>query len=754
MDDNSLTLGQPDDAELAAVLVADHVVHAEVAIVWMTDTADGWRVLYANPNAMEVLGVRTQAEVRALALPAGVDRLPTTVSRGLTGPELLSALRLVAGYASESSRQLDVRLGPRFQARRFATAGISGIKLVGRHGELAAELQRSAEAAQRIISSHFEHAGVEVFMKDLDGRYVFVNENFRAAWQRQGEDLTGLTDFEILGPELAVQYQEEDRQVLATNAPIEVEGVAGRVDGTHVFRVVKFPVHDADGQIVGVGGVATDVTDALRSQTALAVSEERFRLAFEYASEGFAVISLDNKVLQVNDRLCEIVGRSREELMRPSIESPERQEMFEEWAPAALATGHTAFNRVFTKPDGSKVYVRLSIAVVRSADGEPLHYVSMITDETERRALELRARQAEKLETVGQLAGGIAHDINNLLGGILGYAELVKSAQDDPEVIEQCEQVIGAALRASDYTSRLLSFARPTAQVADRFDLHEIVDEVVHMLRHSVDPGISVSVDLQAPNPVVDGNPSQLHGALLNLGLNARDAIDGEGTIKIATMTGRDSPWSVRVEVSDNGAGIPADRLDRVFDPFYTTKSKGRGTGLGLTSVLAAVHQHRGTVTVDSEEGRGSTFAIEVPVAQRRHRRGGTADDAGLSAGTRVLVVDDDDVVRFVVAEALRHAGCEVIEAADGTEAITELERQAAPPEAVVFDLRMPGMGGDALFAALQQRWPSIATVLMSGFGGDEDAEALRERGVGAVLQKPFRTDELLSTLARCVQLA
>ena len=755
MGDTPPTPTAPDPDGLAAALVADHVAHAEVAIVWLTRDGGQWRIAHANPNAINVLGTADLAEVRTTALTQRINRMRNVATGGLTRGELLDAIGVVAAHADEPTEQLAERLGPRYLARPFAAGGIAGIKLVARHGDLAAELRRNAEAVERIVAAYFEHANAEVFMKDIDGRYVIVNDQFRGAWQREGEELTGLTDFELLPAEDAERYVAEDRHVIATNTPLETEGVSDRSDGQHVFRVVKFPVHGPDGELVGVGGVATDVTEALRSRAALAVSEERFRLAFVHASEGMALVSLDSVILQVNDRGCEILGRSRDDIVGHSAAEfyhPDHQFSLDEWAAQVHDAGSTSTERVFAKPDGSAVYVRNSTAVVRDADGRPLHYVTMVSDETERRALELRARQAEKLEAVGQLAGGIAHDVNNLLGGILGYAELVKAAQTHPDVIHQCEQVIGAALRAADYTSRLLSFARPPDQMTERFDVHEIVDEVVQMLRHSADSAIEITSELGAPNAVVDGSPSQLHGALLNLGLNARDAISGAGSITIRTAAGRELVGAVRIEVGDTGIGIAPDRIDRVFDPFYTTKSDGRGTGLGLTSVLATVHQHRGTLTVDSEPGRGSTFAIELPVVARRHATPATGTSTSLPPGTQVLVVDDDDVVRYVVAESLRLAGCAVLEAADGVAAIDTIQAQPAPPDVVVFDLRMPRMGGDGLFQILQRRWPATATVLMTGFGGDEGAESIRERGVGAVLQKPFKGDELVAAIARCVR--
>jgi PAS domain S-box-containing protein len=757
------------DDDLAARLMADHFAHAEASMVWLVRRrgdasrhapGDAWQFEYANPSAMRVLGVSTLTALRAIRLPVlapAPDTALPFVSRGLTPAELLMAARLVAEHDGALDRELTSALHPRFVARRFAIDGLDGVQLVGRHGDLVEQARREFERTKTLMATYFEHAGVEAFLKDLNGRYLFVNDNFRAAYGA-GRDMIGRTDYDLIDADQASRYHAQDRQVLAADTALEFEGIGG-TDRDRVFRVVKFPVRYVSGRVLGIGAVATDVTEALWSRAALAVSQEQFRLAFLHANEGMATIAIDGTIERINGRMCQMLDRSPEELVGHKIDEfyhPDDELPFDVTQGWVMRAGSATFAQTMRKPEGTPAYLGASVALVTDNRGHPRHFVVMCVDESERRAVEAREREAEKLEAVGQIAGSIAHDINNLLGGILGYAELVKTSVTEPVVAEQIDHVIGAALRASDFTSRLLSLARPVDPVSETFDVNTIVADVLRMLGASLDPAIALVPDLRAPRANVVGNPHQVHGALLNLGLNARDAIIGAGTITFRSEIvggGNGDRSVVRVTVADTGIGIPADQLPRIFDPFFTTKPEGRGTGLGLTSVLAVAHQHGGSVGVDSTPGAGSTFTVDLPLAPDFHGPTGQPPTE-LPPGTGVLVVDDDDVVRYVVAEALRLSGCDVSEAVDGLDAIAVLERFGTAgmlPAVVLFDLRMPRMGGAELFVVLGDRWPQLARVLMTGYSGDQATEALRDQGLAGMIEKPFQRAELLATLARAV---
>lgn len=480
----------------------------------------------------------------------------------------------------------------------------------------------------------------------------------------------------------------------------------------------------------------------------LTAREEQYRLTFEHAHEGLAGLDLDGRFLHVNPRCAELFGYPSDSLVGRRITEfhhPLNTSTFESASTIIHQSGHHTFERVMMRPDGSPWYCLVNSALIRDADGTPRQFIATYTDISERRIGEAFNQHSQQLAAIGRLAGGIAHDVNNLLAGILGYAELVRAATTDPLARVYCDRLIDTTERAGEFTSSVLSFARAGNGETTRFDAHDVVREVARFLDHVTPPRVQVRSDLHADRAVLDGDRSQIHAALLNLGLNAADAIVGDGEVVFASA---DAPGGrLRLAVSDTGVGIPADQLERVFEPFYTTKSSEHGTGLGLTTVRTAVQRHGGDVHVHSHLGVGTTFEFDLPVSP---------DDADipparavrLPMSARVLVVDDDEVVRTVVAEALRREGCTVVEAEDGVAGLAAFGAVAEPFDAMVFDLRMPRMEGGELFRVVRARWPEVVCLLITGFSLDGAVDALRALGVAAVLQKPFTSAELTAVLA------
>jgi signal transduction histidine kinase/ActR/RegA family two-component response regulator len=393
------------------------------------------------------------------------------------------------------------------------------------------------------------------------------------------------------------------------------------------------------------------------------------------------------------------------------------------------------------------------VVAARTAELERAH--------ADQRRAEEALRQSQKLEAVGRLAGGVAHDFNNLLAGILGYAELLLQQAAPGSLVEEGARTSEeAARRGAELTRQLLAFARMGKQLEVPVDVHQIVGEVARLLERTLDKRIGVVLDLAACRPFVRGDPTQLQQVILNLAVNARDAMPEGGTLTIATAEVADGEAEVRevtggpvgpvlrLTVADTGVGIPAPVRERIFEPFFTTKPEGRGTGLGLATVYGAVRNHGGGVRVESEEGKGARFIVDLPLGRDAPAPVPPEEAAPRGSG-RVLVVDDEEVVRRVAGRLLASLGYEPVEAAGAPEALEWLRANPGGADAVLLDLVMPGLDGRACFERLRALEPGLPVVIASGFAQDGRAQALLDAGAEEFVQKPYRAAELGRALAR-----
>jgi signal transduction histidine kinase/CheY-like chemotaxis protein len=380
----------------------------------------------------------------------------------------------------------------------------------------------------------------------------------------------------------------------------------------------------------------------------------------------------------------------------------------------------------------------------------------------EQRRAEEAQRQSQKLEAVGLLAGGVAHDFNNLLVAILGYADLLAAEAKPGTVVEEGARTISqAARRAAELTRQLLAFARMGRHRQERVDVHAVAQEVVALLGRTLEKSIRLEARLAAPEHCVRGDPNQLQQVILNLAVNARDAMCEGGVLGVETsveLVGTGAPDGltpgeyVVVAVSDTGVGIPPELQARIFEPFFTTKADGRGTGLGLATVYGIVKGHRGSVRLRSEPGAGSRFAVYLPL----DRAGAAADgeapaprQAPRGSGV-VLVVDDEELVRATAGRVLQSLGFEPVLVNGGEAALAWLARSPRPA-AVLLDLAMPGMDGGACFREMRARHPGLAVVISSGFARNGRAQELLDAGAAGFVQKPYRLEELASALHSAV---
>ncbi|MBN1556759.1 MAG: response regulator [Lentisphaerae bacterium] len=386
--------------------------------------------------------------------------------------------------------------------------------------------------------------------------------------------------------------------------------------------------------------------------------------------------------------------------------------------------------------------------------------------EEERGRLEARLRQAEKMEAVGQLAGGVAHDFNNLLTAIQGNAELL---QDDFEAETDqgriLAQILQAGGQAADLTRQLLAFARTGAVQSVVVDLHEMLEQARGLLTRSIGTAIEIEMHLEAERPHLVSDPSHLETAVMNLAVNARDAMPEGGTLSFRTRNvtvdrarhfgnGHLEPGEyVELLVTDTGTGMDARTQARIFEPFFTTKGKGKGTGLGLACVYGCVTRHRGAVAVHSAPGKGAEFRLVFPVAAAEETPAAerTPRETGITGGP-VLLVEDEALVREYLARMLERLGFEVTACGDGEEAVRVFRERRGAFELVILDVLMPRMSGLPVLRALRRIEPEVRVLVCSGYADEDTVNSLLEEGAADFLPKPFDRETLSRTLQACLR--
>lgn len=380
--------------------------------------------------------------------------------------------------------------------------------------------------------------------------------------------------------------------------------------------------------------------------------------------------------------------------------------------------------------------------------------------ETERKRLQEDLFQVQKLDAIGQLAGGIAHDFNNQLSGILGYAELLLYRLEDEKSVKYASQIVTIAKRSAELNSRLLIFSRKCQLRNIPVDLDQVIHEVVGILRHTISPQIEISVRLNATGSWTVGDPTQVQSALLNLAVNARDALPDGGILKFETRDRlmfenetRIGPFLlppgayIPLSVSDSGVGMSGETIERIFEPFFTTKKEGKGTGMGLAAVFGTMKSHGGAITVESCVGKGTAFQLLFPLAhptQSADKGGARHRNEKYGFKGEVLVIDDADFNVEVTCTHLNQAGFQAQGYTCPVEAIDYFTAAHQTISVVLLDMAMPKISGTDIFYTLRKINPGVSVILMSGFADKKQVQALLDAGACAFLHKPFDQRELL----------
>jgi PAS domain S-box-containing protein len=551
---------------------------------------------------------------------------------------------------------------------------------------------------------------------------------------------------------------------------------------TRVLGVLEVAADQPDG----IRSVTRKLIDQVATQAALAlerselykqlrVSEERFRSIFEQVSFGVALTSMDGRFTTVNPAFARLLGYTCEELQgKHFTEITHPQDATEKQGRLQTllegGAGQVALEARYRRKSGESVWCATNISLLHDAAGHPSYFLGMVQDIDERKkAEEERGRwqqqlfQAQKMEALGALAGGIAHDFNNLLSVMLGFASLARQrlSSDDP-LQDSLSMIEQSAQRAADLTRQLLGFARPERQQVKPVCVDDVLDRVRRMVERTFDRNITLAGHKGSEPLWVNAEPSYLEQALLNLCINARDAMPQGGTLtlELGTVTlGAQQPdlpatcapgRYASISVQDTGAGIAPETLARVFEPFFTTKEPGRGTGLGLAMVYAFVKNHDGFVKVESDPSHGAWFTISLPLipAPAPQTSAGGLGQIQPGRGT-VLVVDDEPFVRAFAAEGLKGLGYQVLVAENGKQALQVYEQHHKEIDCILLDLIMPELSGLETFRRMRAIDPQVRVVFASGYSTGEILRNAPDARSAAFIGKPYTLEGLSIVLRK-----
>jgi PAS domain S-box-containing protein len=726
------------------------------------------RILFANPAAQNQLGY-TPAELAGMT---ALDLHPPEQRQ--EAAKLLADL--IAGKIMICPIPLQARDGTRILVETKVLHGqwrgkkvLFGISHdITRH-KLAEENQRQLAEVNQMLQTVMDTIPVRIFWKNKDLVYLGCNRLFAEdAGRKSPEDILGETDYNLGWREQAELYRKDDREVIRSgNSKLGYEEQQTAPDGKQLWlRTSKIPLRDINNRIVGILGTYEDITERKQAEAEL----NRLMTAIEQTPESVVITDTEGRILYVNPVFERVTGYSRAEVIgqNPRLLKSNRQDSAfyrELWA--KISAGEVWRGRFINKKkDGALFTEDAVIAPVRDEKGAVTNYIAIKRDISHELELEVQYRQTQKIDSIGLLAGGVAHDFNNILAVICGHTDLaLAQLSPDAPLRSNLECIQESAERAANLTRQLLAFARRQVIEPRRINLNELIVNLNKMLHRLIGEDIKLVTQTAPDLGQIKADPGQIEQVLLNLVVNARDAMPDGGTLTIHTdNVTLDEDYArrhlvtpgdyVMVSVSDTGVGMTDEVKQHIFEPFFTTKEQGKGTGLGLATCFGIIQQSNGHIHANSQVDKGTQFEIYLP------RVWGVEDSISsregpvrLPQGTEtILLAEDEPSLRQLMARVLRTQGYTVLEAADGHEALTLAQANGAKIQLLLTDVIMPGLSGKTLAEWLGQVNPTVRVLFISGYINNNAVRDAMSRPGTFFLQKPFNPLDLTKKVREAIE--
>jgi PAS domain S-box-containing protein len=724
-------------------------------VTWIKD--EEGRYVFISQTFQKSLGVRPEDRIGKTDL----EVYPRAIAEQLMKNDQAA---LAADHAIEVTEEAPKADGTKciWLSYKFRIQDASGQFFVAGIGLDITQQQAADEALKetnQALKALVDASPAAIVSSDCDGKVTM--------WNPAAERMSGWSEKEALGrpfPMITDERREIYREILSTalrgESVLDHEGLARKKDGSKPLDVMvsTAPLRDATGEVRGALHIMLDITSRKEAEAQLRLQAA----ALESTANSVVISDKSGHILWANPAFTALTGYSVEEAVGKPFSifnSGQHPRAFFEQMWNAILSGHVWHGEIVNRrKDGIHCTVEQTITPVRNEEGEIIHFVTIQQDITETKALALQLNQAQKMESVGRLAGGVAHDFNNLLSVIIGYSEVfLGNPKLDSSTQKHAEEIRKAGNRAAELTRQLLAFSRQQVLEPKILNLNSIIIDTERMLQRLIGEDVEIQTTLAAGIGSVKADPGQIEQILMNLAVNARDAMPRGGTLKIETAEAeldedyaRHHPpcvpgWYVVLTVTDSGTGMDENTKAHIFEPFFTTKELGKGTGLGLATVYGVVKQSGGYVWVYSELGHGSVFKVYLPRVDQPVRQipAGDLAPATISGSETVLVVEDEESVRALICNILQQNGYAVLEANIPALAL-EIARQHQSIDLVLTDVVMPGMNGPTMAKKLEEIRPGLKVLYMSGYSGGFGAgRGLLEDGL-PLLQKPFSGSVLL----------